>query len=275
MTSPDADPLSLTPEAKAARASSFGDAATHYERFRPGPPEAAVEWVLPGHVRRIVDLGAGTGGLTRRLVGRADEVVAVEPDDRMREVLQQAVPEARALAGRGESIPLDDGSADAVLASSSWHWMELVPTLLEVGRVLVPGGALGVMWSGPDRDAAFIQQAQALLAGDSPSPVGELEADLAAAVNDPYGANQVLEIPPGVPFDQPEMQAVTWDEALTADDLVGLLGTFSWVILMEEDAQQRLFDTARRVLREALGVEGDVTVDVGYRCEVWRARRRG
>jgi SAM-dependent methyltransferase len=273
MTSPDADPPSLTPEAKAARASSFGDAATHYERFRPGPPEAAVEWVLPGHVRRIVDLGAGTGGLTRRLVGRADEVVAVEPDDRMREVLRQAVPGARALAGRGESIPLEDGSADAVLASSSWHWMELVPTLLEVGRVLVPGGVLGVMWSGPDRDAAFIQQAQALLAGDGPSPVGELETDLAAAVNDPYGANQVLEIPPGVPFDQPEMQAVTWDEALTADDLVGLLGTFSWVILMEEDARQRLFDTARRVLREALGVEGDVTVDVGYRCEVWRSRR--
>ena len=275
MTSPDAAPPPLSPEAKAARASSFGDAATHYERFRPGPPAAAVDWVLPGHVRRIVDLGAGTGGLTRRLVGRADEVVAVEPDDRMREVLEQSVPGVRALAGRGESIPLEDASADAVFASSSWHWMELVPTLLEVGRVLVPGGVLGVMWSGPDRDAPFIQQAQALLAGDGPSPVGEHEAELAAAVNDPYGTNQVLEIPSGVPFDQPETHVVTWDEALTADDLVGLLGTFSWVILMEADARERLFDTARRLLRDALGVEGDVTVDVGYRCEVWRARRHG
>ena len=273
MTSSDAAPPPLTDEHKAARASSFGGVATHYERFRPGPPVAAVEWVLPGHVHRVVDLGAGTGGLTRGLVGRADEVVAVEPDDRMREVLAQGVPEARALAGRGESIPLGDGSADAVFASSSWHWMELVPTLLEVGRVLVPGGVLGVMWSGPDRAAPFIQQAQALLAGDGPSPLGEVEEELAAAVNDPYGANQVLEIPPGVPFDQPEVHAVTWDVALTADDLVGLLGTFSWVILMEEEARRRLFDTARRVLRQALGVEGDVTVDVGYRCEVWRARR--
>ena len=103
--------------------------------------------------------------------------------------------------------------------------------------------------------------------------MGELETDLAAAVNDPYGGEPGTRDSAGVPFDQPEMQAVTWDEALTADDLVGLLGTFSWVILMEEDARQRLFDTARRVLREALGVEGDVTVDVGYRCEVWRARR--
>ena len=275
MTSPDAAPPSLTAEEKAARASSFGGAATHYERFRPGPPAAAVDWVLSGHARRVVDLGAGTGGLTRRLVGRADEVVAVEPDDRMRAVLQESMPEVRALAGRGESIPLEDASVDAVFASSSWHWMELVPTLREVGRVLVPGGVLGVMWSGPDRDAAFIQQAQALLAGDGPSPVGEHEAELAAAVNDPYGQDQVLEIPPDVPFDQPEVHAVTWDEALTADDLVGLLGTFSWVILMEDDARQRLFDTARRVLHDALGVEGEVTVDVGYRCEVWRARRHG
>jgi SAM-dependent methyltransferase len=273
MTSPDAAPPPLSPQAKAARASSFGGAAAHYERFRPGPPAAAVDWALPGRVHRIVDLGAGTGGLTRRLVGRADEIVAVEPDDRMREVLQQSLPEVRAVAGRGESIPLEDASADAVFASSSWHWMDLVPTLHEVGRVLVPGGVLAVMWSGPDRDAPFIQQAQALLAGDGPSVVGEHEEELAAAVNDPYGNDQVLEIPPGVPFDQPACDVVTWNEALTADDLVGLLGTFSWVILMEADARQRLFDTARRLLRDALGVEGDVTVEVGYRCEVWRAPR--
>ena len=65
---------------------------------------------------------------------------------------------------------------------------------------------------------------------------------------------------------------ITWDVALTADDLIGLLGTFSWVILMEDGARERLFETARRVLQDALGVSGDVTVDVGYR-EVFKARR--
>ena len=153
--------------------------------------------------------------------------------------------------------------------------MELVPTLHEVGRVLVPGGVLGVMWGGPDRESPFFMQALALLGGDGPSPVGEHEEALASAVNDQFGANQVLRIPPGVPFDQPEMEVITWDEALTADDLVGLLGTFSWVILMEEDARLDLMDTARRLLADALGVQGEVTVDVGYRCEVWRARRNG
>ena len=110
------------------------------------------------------------GALTRLLIDKADEVVAVEPDDRMRSVLAGEVPGIRAVNGRGESIPIPDGSADAVLASSSWHWMDPIPTLLEVGRVLVPGGILGALWSGPDPEGAFIMQARALLAEESHGP---------------------------------------------------------------------------------------------------------
>jgi SAM-dependent methyltransferase len=265
----------LTPEQVAERASSFGGVASHYSRFRPGPPAAAIDWLLPRHVSRVVDLGAGTGGLTRGLMGRADEVVAVEPDDRMREVLTESLPEVRALAGTGESMPLSDSCADAVFASSSWHWMDLVPTLHEVGRVLVPGGILGVMWSGPDRQSEFVQQALALLGGEGGhAPPDERNvAELRAAWQNPYGNEQILTIPAGVPFDQPETNFINWEVALTADELVGLLGTFSWVILMEDEDRARLFETARQLLRDALGVHGDVTVDVGYRCEVWRARR--
>jgi len=273
---PDPDPSPLTPEQKAARAGSFGTAAVQYERYRQGPPTAAVDWVLPSPVRTIVDLGAGTGALTRLLVGRADEVVAVEPDDRMREVLIESVPGVRAVAGRGESIPLPDASADAVLASSSWHWMDTVPTLLEVGRVLVPGGTLAAMWSGPDPESGLIAQARELLAGGgSPDVDGESRSELSASLGNQNALDQVLQIPPGVPFEQPEQTVFTWEVSLNADELIGLLGTFSWVILMEDGARDRLFDTARQVLRDALGVFGDVTVDIGYRAEVFRARRLG
>ncbi len=227
---------------------------------------------------RVVDLGAGTGALSRLLVGRADEVVAVEPDDRMRAVLTESVPGVRAVAGRGESIPLPDASADAVIASTSWHWMDPVPTLLEVGRVLVPGGTLAAVWSGPDPDSGLVAQARALLAGDGDDHDAaaiddESKAELSAALNDRSTLVQALEIPPGVPFDQPEQTAITWDVALDADELIGLLGTFSWVILMEDEARARLFETARRVLRDELGVSGDVTVDMPYRADVWKARR--
>jgi SAM-dependent methyltransferase len=273
---PEPEFIPLTPQQKAARASSFGGAASLYEHYRQGPPVAAVDWILPAPVARVVDLGAGTGALTRLLVGRADEVVAVEPDDRMRAVLIESVPGARAVAGRGESIPLPDASADAVLASSSWHWMDTVPTLLEVARVLVPGGTLAAIWSGPDPDSGLIAQAQALLGGEGSSAIDDRsQAELSAALNDRSALVQELVIPPGMPFDQPEQAVFTWDVALNADELIGLLGTFSWVILMDDEARERLFETARRVLRESLGIEGEVTVDVGYRAEAWKARRHG
>ncbi len=272
---PDPEPVPLSPAPKAERAASFGGVASHYARYRPGPPAEALDWILPDRAPTVVDLGAGTGGLARLLVDRADEVVAVEPDDRMRAVLAEALPEVRALAGRGESIPLPDASADAVIASSSWHWMDPLPTLTEVARVLVPGGTLAAIWSGPDLESPFLAQAQAVLRDEGRTALDESEAELAQLVIGPGDTTQVLEIPPGVPFDPPVQTVITWDVALDADELIGLLGTFSWVILMEDDARTRLFETARRLLRDALGVAGDATADVGYRAEVWTARRHG
>jgi SAM-dependent methyltransferase len=265
--------LPLTSEEKAERASSFGGVASEYERYRPGPAPAAVDWVLPTRVGTAVDLGAGTGALSRLLIDRADRVVAVEPDDRMRMVLAASVPGVEARAGRGEAIPMPDASADAVVASTSWHWMDTVPTLREVGRVLVPGGTLGALWSGPDPDSGMMAEARAILAGHGEGWAGPGGAALARALDNPHRPAQVLEIPDGLPFDAPEHTVVRWDVALTADQLIGLLGTFSWVITMDEPTRTAVFDAARAMLR-AEGVQGEATLEMVYRSDVWRARRR-
>ncbi len=142
--------------------------------------------------------------------------------------------------------------------------------------MLVPDGTIAAVWSGPDPDSGLVAQAQALLSGDDGAAIDDQsQAELSAALNDRSTLVQALEIPPGVPFDQPERTVITWDVALNAEELIGLLGTFSWVILMEDDARVRLFETTRRVLRDMLGVSGDVTVDMPYRAEVWKARRHG
>ena len=271
-------PLShLEVEEKAKRAASFGGVASHYERYRPGPSSTAVDWLLPERIRRVVDLGAGTGALTRILVDRADEVVAVEPDDRMRAVLEESVQGVRVVKGTGESIPLPDGGADAVLASSSWHWMDPERAVPEVARVLVPGGTLGVIWSGPDPEGAFLVQAQALLAEQSRSAAasgGEGDPgrpDFAGMVmRDAQRPASTLEIPEGSPFAQPEHVVFHWDMALTADDLIGMLGTFSWILMMDDATRAGVLAEARRLLKELLGVEGDVTVDIGFRADTWR-----
>ena len=187
----------------------------------------------------------------------------------MRRVLEETVPEVRAVPGRGEAMPLPDRSADAVVAGSSWHWMDPVPALTEVGRVLVPGGILGALWSGPDPEGPFLERARALLAA------GGDGAELGRALENPHRPEQVLSIPPGVPFGQPETATIRWELAMDADALVGLLGTFSWVILMDEASRAQLFETARRILREELSLSDAATVAVPYRSDVWRARRDG
>jgi SAM-dependent methyltransferase len=202
------------------------------------------------------------------LLGRAREVVAVEPDDRMRSILVEQVSGIRAVKGRGEAMPLPDSSVDAVLASSSWHWMEPAKALREVGRILVPGGTLGAVWSGPDAEGPFLAQAQALLAEQSSgSDVGDL------IIGDARRPRSTLEIPDGVPFDQPEHDVFTWDMALNADELIGLLRTFSSILLLPEETRERMIAEARRLLWELLGVEGDVTVEVAFRADAWRSRR--
>lgn len=275
MSDPDLTQLPLSqlePQEKAQRASSFGAVASHYERYRPGPPRDAVSWLLPSHLGTVVDLGAGTGALTRLLIGRADEVIAVEPDDRMREVLTKEVPGARALPGRGDAMPLDDGAAHAVLASSSWHWMDLIPTLHEMARILVPGGMLAALWSGPDPEGPFLVQALALLAGRAKEG-GDDDNVAGLVMGESARPTFTLEIPPGVPFSQPEQKTFSWNVALTADDLIGLLGTLSWIITLPDETRVRVIAEARQGLDDLLGIKGDVTVDVAFRCDAYRCTR--
>jgi ubiquinone/menaquinone biosynthesis C-methylase UbiE len=142
------------------RALSFGTVSEDYDRFRPGPPAAAVDWLLPPDARSVVDVGAGTGALTTLLAGRVARVTAVEPDERMRAVLARRVPAAAVLAGTAEELPLDDAGQDAVLASSAWHWVDPERAVPEAARVLRPGGTLGVAWTDMDREIAWIDDLQ-------------------------------------------------------------------------------------------------------------------
>jgi SAM-dependent methyltransferase len=120
------------------KAISFGNVAESYDRVRPGPAPAALDWLVPDGCRVAVDLAAGTGLFTRDLLGRAGRVVAVEPDARMREVLARRSPDVDVREGRGEAMPLPDASADAVFVSTAWHWLDPGRAVPEIARVLRP-----------------------------------------------------------------------------------------------------------------------------------------
>jgi SAM-dependent methyltransferase len=111
----------------------------------------------------VLDLGAGTGKLTRALVPRFARVVAVEPDAAMLEVLKEVVPRAEALLGSGESIPVGDAELDAVFSAEAFHWFASDESVAEIARVLRPRGALVILWNvgidydymGPEAEAVI------------------------------------------------------------------------------------------------------------------------
>ena len=84
-------------------------------------PDEAIDWLLPPGARRVVDLGAGTGKLTRALLDRGLDVVAVEPSAGMRDELARVLPGVTPLAGSAEDIPLANHDVDAVLVAQAWH----------------------------------------------------------------------------------------------------------------------------------------------------------
>lgn len=129
------------------RARSFGVVAEEYDRWRPDYPAAAVDWLAPQAPARVADVGAGTGKMTALLVARGLAVEAVEPDPRMLAILERNVPQARLHLSDSTSIPVPDGSLDAVLVADAWHWFDPEKTITELQRVLKSGGWLGLVWN--------------------------------------------------------------------------------------------------------------------------------
>jgi SAM-dependent methyltransferase len=128
-------------------AGSFGRAAEEYELGRPGYAEAALHSLGLDPEAVVLDLAAGTGKLTRQLVPRFARVLAVEPLDGMRAVLERVVPDAEALSGTADAIPLADAAVDAVFVGEAFHWFATAATLDEIARVLRPHGTLAILFN--------------------------------------------------------------------------------------------------------------------------------
>jgi SAM-dependent methyltransferase len=131
----------------------FAEVAGAYERARPGYPDEAVRWLAGDEPLDVVDLGAGTGKLTRSLVALGHRVIGVEPLDEMRAELEAVLPAVQTVVGSAESIPLPDASADVVTSAQAFHWFDHARAMPEIARVLRPGGRLALVWnSRDDRD---------------------------------------------------------------------------------------------------------------------------
>ncbi len=245
---------------------SFGTVAAEYDRLRSGPPEAAIDWLLPAAPKAAVDLGAGTGLLARALAHRVPRVIAVEPDERMAAVLRARDPVIEVAQGRGEAIPLPDASADGVFISSAWHWMDPERTVPEIARVLRDGGRFGMIWTSRDREVGWVRELNRLR-----------EPDWAARTEEPGDRgsprrrHREVALPPGSPFGPAEVAEFTFRRLMTVDDFVGMLGTYSGVITASPQDQAATLARVRAALEQRF--PGADEIDVPMRSLCWRADR--
>jgi SAM-dependent methyltransferase len=245
---------------------SFGAIASDYDRVRPGPPLAAVDWLLPSQCDVVVDLAAGTGLLTRALSGRAGHVIAVEPDDRMRAVLAARSPGVEVLAGRGEAIPLPDSVADAVLISSAWHWLDPDRAVPEIGRVLRDRGRFGVIWTGRDPATPWLRMDEWFLGIDQDRNAGN-GADRAGLLRD----GRQIALPDPATFDNIETATFRFSRRMTVPDLVDWLATYSRVITASE--QVKAAGRARAGAALTAQFPGATQIEVPMLSVSWRADR--
>jgi ubiquinone/menaquinone biosynthesis C-methylase UbiE len=255
-------------------AGSFGEVAERYDRLRPGPPPAAVDWLLPAGCAAAVDLAAGTGLFTRALLGRVPEITAVEPDRRMRTVLAERTEGVRVLDGRAEAIPLPDSSADAVFVSTAWHWFDPALAAAEIARVLRDGGRLGVIWTSRDRGEDWVAELDRLRLPAMPGEARSRE------VGEPGTADQVREklerhhsvvLPQDAPFGRAEAASFTFTRTMDVDDVVGWLSTNSVLITAPLAGREAGLARCRAALL-AHATSGS-RVEMPIRSWCWRADR--
>ncbi|MCD2195648.1 class I SAM-dependent methyltransferase [Actinomycetospora endophytica] len=231
-------------ETRAHRARSFGRLAADYDRIRPGYPAAAIA-ALPGGP--VVDVGAGTGKLTRALVAAGHRVVAVEPDPGMRAVLVgHDLPGVEVYDGVGERLPVPDGAAASVVYGQAWHWVDPDAASAEARRVLGPDGLLALLWNLPDLAVDWVAELNRI--SGQPEPREHPEAPVL----------------PG--FGPPEVIDTRWSQELTPDELVLLFSTFSRVSTREPADRQSVLERLRDHLARSPVTAGRATLDYPYRC---------
>jgi SAM-dependent methyltransferase len=247
-----------------AAAVGFEQAADAYERGRPDFPVEAVGFVgerlrlAPGRV--LLELGAGTGKLTRLLAPTGARIVAVEPVAAMRQALRGAVPAAAALDAVAEDLPLPNGSVDAAVAAQAFHWFDGSRAVTELARVLPAGGPLALVWNVRDEGEAWVRGLTELIEpyrGDTPShrSMRWREAFDASAAFAPL-----------------ERASFPYAHRTTADAVVDRIVSISFVAALAADERERVAEGVRRLVPgDGPGVR---EVVFPYRTDVWTTRRR-
>lgn len=231
---------------------SFGTAASDYVKGRPGYPPDAVAWLLSGVTGRVADVGAGTGKLTAEIARLGLEVTAVDPDEDMLAALERELPGVHRVQGTAESLPLGDGTLEALTFGQAWHWVDVTAASAEAARVLRPGGRLGLIWNVRDESVAW---------------VAALGAAMGSSAAESMISSDAVHV--GEPFDTVEERTWRWENTVSTDDLRAMVRSRSYYIAGGADFRSRVDGDVSEVLAGL----GTGTMAMPYVTHAYRTTR--
>ncbi|NUP75069.1 MAG: class I SAM-dependent methyltransferase [Sinomonas sp.] len=236
-------------------ASAFMAGGEHYERVRPGYPEAAVDWMIPPGAATAVDLGAGTGKLSAVLAARGLAVTAVDPSPAMLGQLRRLHPGIAAVVAHAESTGLPDSSADLVVAAQAWHWFNPAAATREAARILAPGGRVALVWNQLDTSVPWVHRLSRIMhAGDVHKPD--------------------YHPPSGPELTGWESSAFPWNDPITPEGIAELAKSRSYYLRASDTVRARVEANLDWYLHEHLGHTDGEELLLPYVTQAWRAIAR-
>lgn len=245
----------------AVAAKGYGAGGGDYERSRPSYPREAVDLLIEklslhaGNL--VVELGAGTGKLTRMFNEVSASLFSVEPVPAMRDQLRRAVPLVPVVAAVAEAVPIADHSVDAVVAGTAFHWFRGDDALSEIARVLRPGGGVGLVWNNPDRTTSWVSEVWEIVDQHR----GEVPGNRDLRWREAFDR--------ATSFTSLEHRTFSYEDELSIDDLLVRVASISFIAALPEDQRNAVLERVRRIARSHPSLAGRSHVPLPYRSDVY------
>lgn len=256
-------------------AQNYSNVAKTYDLSRPDYPDDSIVELMKDltltSATTVLDLGAGTGKLTKALLKKLYPLIdleeesipnfyAVEVSAGMRDQFTNQFPGVPIFAGLAENIRLSSESLDIVVVGTAFHWFKGRDSLAEIARVLKPDGRLGLIWNMMDPDCLWVGELRALL-----DPHGQ-NHDTVPWANAFLGTTL---------FTNPLNRRKTFRYTMSAtvQEVINSLLTFKAAAAMSMPARSQFIEKAREILRKVLIASDKSVLDLPYRVELYTCEK--
>jgi SAM-dependent methyltransferase len=233
----------------------FGLDPNGYDAGRPDYPDAVYEVLAQrcglGPTTRVLEIGPGTGLVTRRMLGEGARVTAIEPDPSMARYLQDAdsSSDLQVVVSSFEEADIVPAGFDLAVAATSFHWVDQEVGLPKLGQALRPGGWVALWWTlfrDPEQPDEFSQAVEDIL---GPATRGAFDEP----GRPPFQLDQLyrrrdLTLKAGI--DDVTSELITWTCELTPLQARALYASMATVIRRAPDEQRKILDDVERTATE-------------------------